>query len=96
MSETANDRVARRAAAARDRKRRQRARQKGGLVVRQIEVDEAAIDEWLLAAGLIHPAGCDDPAAQREALERAVRRLVIDSIADDVTRDSGPRRTLRK
>ena len=51
---------------------RHRERRRGGLRCFQIEVDEVAATDMLVAAKLLHPRQIDDHAAITVALERLV------------------------
>jgi hypothetical protein len=58
-----------------DRQRRMRRRRKLGLRVYRLELDEASIDEFLIAAGFMTEADASDPKLADAALESMVRTI---------------------
>jgi hypothetical protein len=60
-----------------ERQRRHRARQRRGLRVVTIEVDEISVSEALVQTGFLSPLRADDPDAIREAIEKHLAALVV-------------------
>lgn len=64
-----------------ERQRRHRARQRRGLRVVTIEVDEISIAEALVQTGFLSPLNVDDPDAIKEAIEKHLAALVVFDLA---------------
>jgi hypothetical protein len=64
------------------RQRRRRERERAGLIVLRVEVDEVALTEQMVLAGFLSPSEADNRDAVRAALERVVQLW-----AQGVTRD---------
>jgi hypothetical protein len=60
-----------------ERQRRHRRRQRLGLSVVMIEVDEASIADTLVRTGFLSPLNADNPAAIRDAIEKHLAALVV-------------------
>jgi hypothetical protein len=65
-----------RRANARERKRRQLAREAEGTVVRSVAVSEVELQAWLGAQGLLPSHKANDSDAQTKGLEEALARLI--------------------